>query len=288
MAKKLYFILFNLIGLLIYYKPLKVLVRLSFHNQLYSHFLLVPLVSLFFMATERRRIFEDIGYSPFIGLSVVVSGLLLYAIGIFKVEDINQNDFLFFCMLGAVTWFIGDFITFYGMQAFKKALFPLMFLVAMVPMPLVVLEPVIRFLQVSSAHAAGAILRILGIPYFRHGMVFEFTDVTIEVAKECSGIRSSLALTLTAIIAGHMFLKSGWKKFVLVLSVFPVAIFKNAIRITTITLLALYVDKQFLTDSWLHRSGGIVFFLFALMLLAPLLWGLKKTENNGAANRRAK
>jgi exosortase/archaeosortase family protein len=54
-------------------------------------------------------------------------------------------------------------------------------------------------------------------------------------------------------------------------------ILKNGVRIVTLTLLASYVDPGFLYGR-LHRDGGVVFFLLGLLLLAPLLWFLQRTE----------
>ena len=64
----------------------------------------------------------------------------------------------------------------------------------------------------------------------------------------------------------------------MILSVFPLAIIKNGIRIVTLTLLALYIDESFITNSKLHSEGGIIFFLIALTFLAPILWLLRKSE----------
>jgi exosortase/archaeosortase family protein len=67
------------------------------------------------------------------------------------------------------------------------------------------------------------------------------------------------------------------KKLILVLSIFPITVFKNGLRITTLSLLGAYYDPRIL-DSQLHRSGGIPFFFIALALLAPVLWYLMKKE----------
>ena len=45
----------------------------------------------------------------------------------------------------------------------------------------------------------------------------------------------------------------------------------------TLSLLSIYVDPGFLTGS-LHHQCGIVFFLLALGLLAPVLWLLQQSE----------
>jgi exosortase/archaeosortase family protein len=102
--------------------------------------------------------------------------------------------------------------------------------------------------------------------------------MSIQVAKECSGICSSLGLFITGILAGHLFLRTGWKKFVLVLCVFPITVLKNGIRIVTLSSLAIYVDEKFITQSFLHKSGGFIFYIPALFLLGLILWWLRKSE----------
>ena len=103
-------------------------------------------------------------------------------------------------------------------------------------------------------------------------MYFIWPRLSVEVAKECSGIRSSLALFITSVIAGHMLLKTGWKKAILSLSIFPITVMKNAARIVTLSLLGAYVDERFITQSLLHRRSGLPFFVMALALFVPVLW----------------
>jgi len=146
----------------------------------------------------------------------------------------------------------------------------------MIPIPLVILDGFISSLQVASTEATNILFGILGVPYYREGFFFYLPGVAIEVAKECSGIRSSLALIVTGTLAAHLFLDRGWKQIILVLSVFPITVFKNGIRIVTITLLATYVDIRFLTESWLHHSGGFVFYIPGLLILGLEIWAFRK------------
>ncbi|MFV2082609.1 MAG: archaeosortase/exosortase family protein, partial [bacterium] len=95
----------------------------------------------------------------------------------------------------------------------------------------------------------------------------------------CSGIRSSIGLLITVLIASHLFLKRFFTKALLVTTIIPFVLIKNGIRITTLTLLAVYVDKSYLTDSFLHKSGGVVFFAIALLLMFPILIYLRWLEN---------
>ena len=98
-----------------------------------------------------------------------------------------------------------------------------------------------------------------------------------QVAKQCSGIRSSLYLFLTSLVFGQLFLRTSSRRAFLTLSVLPIAIFKNGLRIVTITLLGNYVHESILTSN-LHRKGGIPFMIVAVIFLALVVKWLRKTE----------
>jgi exosortase len=164
------------------------------------------------------------------------------------------------------------------MQAFRMAIFPLLFLIFMIPIPNMLMEKIISALLAGSTAATHILFNLIGIPFSREGSVFHLPGMSIEVAKECSGIRSSLGLFITAILGGYLFLRTGWKKVVLALFVFPMTVFKNGIRIVSLSVLAIHVDEKFITQGFLHRSGGFLFYIPALLLLGIVLWRLRKSE----------
>jgi exosortase len=147
----------------------------------------------------------------------------------------------------------------------------------MVPIPVKALETVIYLLTWGSAEAAYGFFKLTGVSVLREGFSFHLPTLTIEVAEQCSGINSSIALFVSSIVAAQLFLRTGWKKVLLVLCIFPITIIKNGMRIVTLTLLGAYVDPRILSSD-LHRKGGIPFFIVALAMLAPILWYLRKTE----------
>ena len=147
----------------------------------------------------------------------------------------------------------------------------------MAPFPPSILDPIVQFLQRWSAEASDILFQVSGIPVFRDEFVFSLPGITIEVAKECSGIRSSLSLLLLGLISGHLYLRTGWAKGVLLIAVIPITIIKNAVRIFTLTALAVYVDPRIL-GSVAHRRGGIPIFFLALILMGTVLWALKRLE----------
>ena len=176
---------------------------------------------------------------------------------------------------------LGGFLIFFGLRAFRAAIFPLVFLAFMIPMPEALVGQIVPMLQQGSAAATEVILGALGVSYIREGLTFHLARVSVQIAPECSSIRSSLALLITGTVAAKLFLSRWWSRSALVLLTVPLALVKNAIRIVTLTLLAQNVDMRFLTGHWLHQSGGFVFFLITLALFGGMLGLLRWAEERG-------
>ncbi len=277
--RNLLFILLTIIGVWVAFSPLRDL-DASGQGGNYSHIPLIPLVSIFLIYQNRERIFSELRYSIITGLGLIICGILLLGIGRYLRNDLNLNDFAFFTVISIVLFWIGAFVFCYGTDAFRIAQFPLLFVFLMTPIPSALMDGIIYVLQVGSTEVTHLLFVTIGIPFARDGFVFQLPVINIEVAKECSGIRSSIALFITGILAGDYFLKSGWRKGVLLLAMLPITIIKNGIRIVTLSLLAIYVDTKFLTDSWLHHSGGFVFYIPALVLMGSILFYLRRAEKN--------
>jgi exosortase len=286
--RHLYFIIYILLLGALYFVPLQALGELSLNSELYSHFMLIPVVSLYFLVMERKAIFAKTGYSIGISMPVVAAGLLFYWVGKSSHAGLNQNDYLALMMFSFFLCINGGFIGIHGSRAFRKALFPLLFLIFMVPIPTVILDALIKVLLIGSADTSYAIFKVLGVPVYRDGFVFELPGLAVEVARQCSGIRSTIGMFITSVIAGYMFLRTGWGRVVLILAIFPITIFKNSVRICSISLLAAYVDKSWITDSWLHSGGGIVFFVLGLIILGAVLLIIQKFEKRKIRTRGAK
>lgn len=111
----------------------------------------------------------------------------------------------------------------------------------------------------------------------RQGQMFMLPGLTIEVAQECSGIRSSIVLFITAVLAANMILHSGWRRITLVLAVIPLGILRNGMRIYLISVLTVHVDPGII-DSALHHRGGPIFFGMSLVPFLALLWLLRKGD----------
>ena len=247
-------------------------------NDTFSQVPLIPLVSLFLIYSKREAIFSKLSIGWGLGTSLIASGVALIELARLNSWQLTTTNQISLLVFGMVLFWMGAFALLFGAQAFRAACFPLSFLVFTIPIPEPVLSKVIAFLQEGSSDLAEAFFQLARVPHFRQGFVFELPGVTIRVAEECSGIRSTLALLVTTVLASHFFLKRNWKRLLLILVVVPVAIFKNGLRIATLSILAIYVNPGFLYGN-LHHDGGIVFFVIALLPMAFLLMLLQKGEN---------
>jgi len=278
MARGVVFVVLMGIGGALFSGPIVSLLTVSSNRELYSHIPLIPFVSLYFAFVGRKTIFADLRWDYVRGLPILAAALVLYGLGGSVEGHLKEHNYLSFMMCGLFLWILGSFLFSYGTSAFRRAVFPLLFLVFIIPIPTPILDPFVRFLQLGSAEFTHAIFKVTGVTLHRDGLLFFLPGLTVEVAPQCSGIRSSTALFITGIVAGKLFLEKGWARLSLVLCIFPITMFKNSLRIVMLSLLAVYVDPRFITGSWLHSSGGIPFFAVGLALMAPVLWGIRKWE----------
>jgi exosortase len=265
-------------GFGIFFGPFRELFALSLNNTLYNHTLLIPFVSAYILWLNRKKFFERMDFAPVPGIILLLFALACL-LAAYKIADsADLIDRLFFATLGLVAWVVGAFTWVCGLRALRMSLFPVLFLLFMVPWHSAILGPVVAFLQTGSAFAARQVLTLLNVPVYFEGLFISLPGVTVEVAEQCSGIRSALALMILSTVAGYMYLNSNWRRFMFILAVVPVTLVKNGLRVVTLAMLGAYVDMSYLTDSYVHSSGGKPFMVLGIAMMLPVLWGLRRSE----------
>ena len=252
-----------------------------------SYILLMPLVAMVLGYQERDAIFifGEVRTDWRLGLPLVLAGVVMMITPSFRAAQASGD--LSAPVAALIAVWIGAFVLVYGRSAARRAAFPLLFLVCTVPLPASWLAAAVQVLKNGSTEAVALLFSATGSVYHREGYIFSLPGVVIEIADECSGIRSSIGLLLTSLLAGHLFLQKRWTRTALIVAVLPMAILKNAIRIVALTLLSIHVDPGFLTGQ-LHHEGGVVFFLLALALMVPILLLLRGFESARPSPARAR
>lgn len=257
--------------------PLFQLTRFALSSELYSYIVLIPFISAYLIWTKRNYMSVSRPASR-LALAFGIGAVLLLSAWWFKrpIPSVPQNDLcivtISFLLLG-----LAACARFLGMQFLRSAAFPLGFLFFMVPLPLFAQNAIETFLQHRSADAAFALFQLAGTPLLRDGTVFALPGISIEVAPECSGIRSTFILVITSLLAGQFFLRRTWSKAVLLPTIVVLGILRNAIRIFTIGQLCIHISPSMI-DSPIHHRGGPVFFVASLVPFFLLIWYLRKLE----------
>jgi exosortase C (VPDSG-CTERM-specific) len=249
-------------------------------SQLHSYILLVPFVSAYLLYLRRDQLPKN--YATDLPLTIVSLiaglGLLAFTYSLEVAGRVSANSdrivlltLSFLCCLAAGGFF------FFGRGWMLAAAFPLAYLIFMVPMPDGMTDALEMASKSAAAEVANVLFHISGTPFLRAGPIFQLPNITIEVAQECSGIRSSWVLFMTSILAANLFLKTPWRRFALVAFVIPLGILRNGFRILVIGLLCVNIGPQMI-HSLIHRRGGPLFFVLSLIPFLLVLWWLRRGD----------
>jgi len=249
-------------------------------SHLFSYILLIPFVSAYLLYIRRDQLPKECS----VDLPLAIVSL---AIGLGSLTFTYWLDFAgrapaigdrltllttsFLCCLASGGFF------FFGRSWMRAAAFPLAYLIFMIPMPNAMVDALEQASSTASAEMANLLFTLSGMPFLRAGQIFQLPNITLEVAQECSGIRSSLVLFITSILAANLFLNTTWRRLALVAIVIPLGILRNGFRILVIGLLCVHVGPQMI-HSVIHRRGGPLFFVLSLVPLLLFLWLLRKGD----------
>jgi exosortase len=260
------------------WRPLFNTFALALRSDEYTHLLLIVPVSASLIFIDRELLKRTLEPAVGLGSALLVLAILIGGCSRW-LAGLQSDTQLSVSMLAIVVWWIGSFVLCFGSHVAQRFLFSLCFLFWLVPIPAPALTKMISFWQQGSAISASMLFSAVGVPVAQDGIVLSIPGLTLQVAQECSSVRSSLMLIVTSMVLAHLFLRSFWRKTAVVLTAIPLSIAKNGVRIFTIAMLGTRVDPGFLHGDF-HHHGGIVFFLLALFAVLLLLWLLNRRESS--------
>ncbi len=266
-------------------QPWMVLVRGSIRDELYSYAILIPAICVW-LIRQRVPVLAGSGQPHrMAGVLLFAAATLCCSAGIAARRSgwISTETSWLTAQMGA--WVLGV----WGASAYhlgfpwmRRHAFAMAFLGFSIPVPTPLVESLEFGLQAASATASDWLFALSGTPYLRDGMAFWLPNIHILVAPECSGIRSTLVLLITGILGAHLLLRKPIHQLCIVLIILPLGVFRNAIRILTLTLLSVHVDPEIM-NSALHRRGGPLFFAVSLVPLFALFWWFGRRERRSRA-----
>lgn len=266
------------ISLLIGWRPLAGTFALSLLDDEFTYLLLILPIVAALIFLERRPLRTMVSLNLRAG-SVFWAIAISIGCGIYRWSTLLTSDVqLTIRMIALLLFWVGSFVFCFGSRASRLILFPLCFLFCLVPIPHLLLNAIVAMLQQGSAWAAHGLFAAFGVPVAQDGVLLNIPGLTLQVAQECSSIRSSSMLLVTTMVLAQLLLRSPWRKALVISLAVPLSVAKNGLRIFTIGMLTTRVNPGYLTGKF-HRQGGIVFFAIGLMSVFALLWVLRRSED---------
>lgn len=242
-----------------------------FGNDYYSHGLLIPFVALF-LAVRRLQLQEPsttrLSLSTLVAtpnLSIWSSSWLIFSLVAFLFFLTDKTYYLaafaMISLLIGVIWVVGRW------QLLRLLIFPLGYLLLMVPLPFV--ERVTYPLAIFAGLCGGGLVRLFGMDLVIVGNAVTLPNAELVIGAQCSGINSLMALTALMVLAAYLLAGPLWARLSLVLAAIPLAILGNILRIASLLLVARHygADAAFI---FYHDYSGFLFFVSILLLMIPL------------------
>lgn len=238
-------------------------------NDYYSHGVLVPLVSGFFA----WRILPRLEQNPDNwGLAVVGLGTLAYVFMLY------QRAF-HLAALGMILMLAGVILTYWSGPGLRKMVFPLGFLIFMIPFPFV--EASSLPLSLVTGRIATWLMQMVGLDVTVQGAAVTLPNANLVVGAQCSGVRSIITLFALAAVFAYIVDGNWLRKLILFVAVIPIAVLGNILRVSSL----LWVANRWGAATgftYYHNYSGFLFFgvSFLLFILVARLLGCNKIKND--------
>jgi len=226
----------------------------------YSHGFLVPFVTAILIWLKRKEL-KAINYSGNNwGLVIVVFSLLAhlisYVLGVFFL-----SGFSMLCLVFGFSLFL------YGREITKKILFPLFFLIFMIPLPLEAISIISFPMKMFVTNSVVFIMKnFMAIPIRNEGFQVFFPNASLIIENPCSGLRSLIVILALGSIFANALKGRIYKKVLLFLFSFLIAIISNMIRVFVLCL-AVYIYGGQIAEGFFHDLTGYLVFVFSFIVL---------------------
>ena len=234
---------------------------------MYSYGLLIPFISLYMVWMNRNKFLTTRRQPSFwSGISITIAGLsILYAGHVGNIYLIQE-----FSMIVTI---IGIVVYFGGKPLLRVLSFPVAYLVLMVPFWENVTEKISFPFQLYTARMGVSLLNLLGVPGVQYDQFIHIPNITLEVAKACSGLDYLIAIVSIGIPLSILYVSGFLRKVGVILIAVMIAILSNPLRVALIGLFsyhsignAFFGPFHILQGFFVSIVGYLVLFLSVSLL----------------------
>ena len=167
--------------------------------------------------------------------------------------------------LAAVLLIPAAVATFLGVSIVRFSLFPLLFLIAAVPVG----DALVPYLMQITANVSETLLRMAHVPVLREGQIMTLPGGVFEIADVCAGLRYLISGTMMGLLFAYTTFRSNWKRAMFVGVAAVALIFANGVRAFVVMFVASATEMRYLAG-----RDHVVFgwLMFGIVVMA-LFWG---------------
>lgn len=232
-------------------------------NDYYSHGILIVPVALY-LAWRRLQHERRWSWTTMLGdnqgLWVLVISLAAY-LYFLNEKAYYLAAFALIGLLAGIIWMLA------GRRVLGLLLFPLGYLLFMVPLPFV--ERATLPLALFTGVCSSTFVRFFGVELTTVGNAITLPNADLVIGAQCSGINSMIALTAINALAAYVVVGPWWGRLTLVLAAVPIAMVGNIFRVANLLVVERSWGAEAAFDFY-HTYSGLLFFVLALLLLIPL------------------
>jgi len=226
----------------------------------YSHGILIPFLTIL-LIWQKRDVLKRIKVEPSPwGLRLFIAGIIIHAASLLFRVYFTSGFSMIIVLAGII-------LTVWGKNILKEVAFPVIFLIFMVPLPLVTVINASFQLKLLSAKMAAATLDVINIPAIQQGSYIRMSNASVVVDDVCSGLRSLIALMALGAILAYWMRSGKIKKTVLFISSIPVALIANMFRIMALATICEFWGAKYITG-FVHDLLGFLVFILAFFFLS--------------------
>ena len=237
-------------------------------NDYYSHGILIAPVALY-LAVQRFRNDDNLVYpggsGNLYGIILLAAALAAY-VYFLQARALYLAAFAMVAMLGGLVWALG------GTNVVRKLIFPIAYLVFMIPLPS--WDRITLPLALFTGVCSGSLVQFLGLDVTIVGNAVSLPNAELVIGAQCSGVNSLIALTSLMVLVAYLLDGPLWSRIALVLLSIPLAMLGNILRVATL----LFVAREWGAAAgftYYHDYSGIFFFIGVLLLVYPLTRALR-------------
>jgi exosortase D (VPLPA-CTERM-specific) len=251
----------------LFYSSHKVMIR-WWSGEDYNYCYLIPFVVFYLIWEKRQKLCAIPSTFSWVGLLPVIFGIALYWLG-----ELGGEYYTIY--ISSWLLLVGLLWLHMGLEKLKVIAFPVFFILTMFPPPDFVYKNLSLKLKLISSQIGVVIMQAYGMSAFREGNIIDIGFTKLQVVDACSGLRYLIPLVVLGLLMAYLYRGRLWKKALILIFTLPLTIATNSLRIAVTGILSEMWGSE-VAEGFFHGFSGWFIFMFSLVVLISLMWGLNK------------